>query len=66
VSWRRRSKEELDNTTPESPPNVKREIKPNTQRRRGCQRTTEPLRDNNQEKTLIPVGIAITIVAVVK
>lgn len=53
-------------TTPVTPPTVKRNKNPVLQRYCGVQVGTLPANVKIQEKTLTPVGIAITIVAAVK
>lgn len=60
------SKEEFDNTIPVRPPSVKRKINPNTQSKEALTGPENPQREASHEKTLIPVGIAIIMVAVVK
>jgi len=45
---------------------VNKKINPSTHDKRGVVKNTPPLKVATQEKTLTPVGIAITIVAVVK
>jgi len=61
------SREELESITPVTPPMVKRQINPNTQRRGVSIRTNGvPIIVASHLKTLIPVGIAIIIVAAVK
>jgi len=58
--------EELDNTIPVRPPTVKRKIKPITHKRLTDILNLLPNIDLSQLNTLIPVGIAIIIVAEVK
>ncbi len=60
------SKDELDRTIPVIPPNVKRKINPNAQSIGTSYLNTAPWIVANQLKILIPVGIAIIIVAAVK
>jgi hypothetical protein len=76
VSWRRVSKLAFLKTIPVKPPVVKRKIKPTVHKRTGSKLIKKstfpenfnlvPKREANQLKTLIPVGIAITIVAAEK
>lgn len=58
--------EELANTTPVNPPTVNKKIKPRVQRMPGLKEVTPPYIVANQLNTLIPVGMAIIIVADVK
>jgi hypothetical protein len=58
--------EEFDNTIPVSPPTVNRKINPITHKRFTDILNLLPNIDLNHLKTLIPVGIAIIIVAEVK
>jgi len=60
------SREELDNTTPVSPPTVKRVTKPNAHIMAGLNTNRTPCIVPNHLKILIPVGTAIIIVAEVK
>ena len=60
------SREEFANTIPVSPPTVNRKINPNVQRREGVNLIRTPCNVPTHLKILIPVGTAITIVAVVK
>ncbi len=60
------SKEELDKTTPVRPPHVNKKIKPTTHNTGALLVIWDPYIVLNQLKTLIPVGIAIIIVAAVK
>jgi hypothetical protein len=60
------SKEEFDKIIPVTPPMVNKTMKPRTQRTGGEYLITEPYSVANQLKILIPVGIAIIIVAAVK
>jgi len=66
VSCKTISREEFDNTTPVSPPQVKSEINPTLHRIAGLGFSSDPYKVLNHLKTLIPVGIAIIIVAAVK
>jgi hypothetical protein len=66
VSWSRISIEELDNIIPVSPPIVKRAIKPNAHQSEGEAVILVPYKVLNQLNTLIPVGMAMIIVAAVK
>jgi len=66
VSWSEISRLELDNTIPVRPPIVNRKIKPNAHRSGVSKRAGVPCKDASQEKTLIPVGTAMTMVAEVK
>jgi hypothetical protein len=56
----------LESTTPVSPPRVKRKIKPRDQSIAPSNTTRELEIVASQLKTLIPVGIAIIMVAAVK
>lgn len=56
----------MDSTTPVSPPHVKREINPTLHKIAGFGFISEPYRVLSHLKTLIPVGIAIIMVAAVK
>lgn len=58
--------EEFASMTPVSPPNVKRKINPKVHRRGGVSLSFPPWSVPSQLNTLIPVGIAIIIVAEVK
>lgn len=60
------SKDELDSTTPVSPPHVNRNTNPSAQTIGGEYSTFEPYIVANHLNTLIPVGTAIIIVAAVK
>lgn len=60
------SRDELDNTTPVIPPNVKRKIKPKTHHIGALVGRFLPYIVLSHLNTLIPVGIAIIIVAAVK
>jgi len=53
-------------TTPVTPPTVNKKIKPNAKRIGAFNSIELPHKVASQEKILIPVGIAITIVAAVK
>jgi len=67
VSWREISIEEFDRTIPVSPPKVNKKINPNDQIKEiGILFIDPPNNVATQLKTLIPVGIAIIIVAAVK
>lgn len=57
---------ELARTTPVRPPKVNRVINPRDQAPDTVNRKTLPWKVPNHLNTLIPVGTAITIVAVVK
>jgi hypothetical protein len=56
----------LDNITPVVPPIVNKNKKPNANKVGTAKRNSPPYKVDNHEKILIPVGIAITIVALVK
>lgn len=58
--------EELAKTTPVTPPTVNKKINPKDQRMPGVEEARDPYIVANQLKILIPVGIAIIIVADVK
>lgn len=60
------SKEELDKTIPVSPPMVNRKINPNDHRTEAFRVSRVPWKVPSHLKTLIPVGTAIIIVALVK
>jgi hypothetical protein len=60
------SREELESTTPVAPPVVNRQIKPRVQRMAGVYFSRAPYRVASHLNTLIPVGIAMIIVAAVK
>lgn len=60
------SNEELDNITPVTPPIVNRQIKPRTHNIGVSNLMSVPWMVASQLKILIPVGIAIIIVAAVK
>jgi len=66
VSWRTISKDELDKTIPVKPPTVNKNTKPKDQYKEGEKLNRTPWKVPNQLNTLIPVGTAIIIVAVVK
>ena len=54
---------ELASTTPVTPPTLNKMIKPNTKRIGAFSSTEPPHKVASQLKILIPVGIAMTIVA---
>jgi len=56
----------LAKTIPVRPPIVNKNKNPSTQRTGASSETGVPWKEANQEKILIPVGTAITIVAEVK
>lgn len=58
--------EELDKTTPVTPPKVNRKMNPMFHKFKTILFFGDPYMVASQEKTLIPVGIAIIIVAAVK
>lgn len=60
------SREEFDNTIPVNPPTVKRNTKPRAHTMEGLNTNRTPWNVPSQLNTLIPVGTAIIIVAVVK
>jgi hypothetical protein len=66
VSCNTISKLEFANTTPVTPPNVKRKINPRVQRMGAEKISCLPCIVLNHLNTLMPVGIAIIIVAAVK
>jgi len=66
VSCRIISNPELASTKPVRPPRVNKKINPTLQRSEGDNSTTDPCKEANHLKTLIPVGTAIIIVAAVK
>jgi len=66
VSWREISKLELDKIIPVKPPSVNREINPSVQSIGGFILKLLLYIVLNHLKILIPVGIAIIIVAAVK
>jgi len=66
VSCKIISKEELANTTPVIPPIVNKKINPKDQVIEGEKFIFVPCKVANHLKILIPVGIAIIIVAAVK
>jgi len=66
VSWRQISREELDKTIPVRPPKVKRKINPKIHQIEEFFKDSLPYIVLNHLNTLIPVGIAIIIVADVK
>lgn len=66
MSCRAISNEEFASTIPVRPPMVKRKIKPRAQSIGGSHLIIPPCSVANQLKTLIPVGMAMIIVADVK
>jgi hypothetical protein len=66
VSCKRRSILLLLSVIPVRPPKVNKNKNPKLHKKTGDKTTKEPNKVPNQEKTLIPVGTAITIVAAVK
>ena len=66
MSCKTTSKEEFANTTPVSPPTVNRKIKPKDHNLEGVNGIHLPWKVPIHLKILMPVGIAIIIVAVVK
>lgn len=60
------SKEELARTIPVKPPIVNKKIKPKAQSMGGSHLIVPPCRVASQLKTLMPVGIAMIMVADVK
>lgn len=66
MSCKTTSSEEFAKTTPVSPPTVNKKIKPNAQRLEGVKGIQLPWKVPIHLKILIPVGIAIIMVAVVK
>jgi hypothetical protein len=66
VSCKTISKLELANTTPVKPPTVNKKIKPIAHTPEGLNRIQEPCKVPTHLKILIPVGIAMIMVAVVK
>jgi hypothetical protein len=60
------SKEELAKTIPVSPPTVNKKIKPRAQRVEGVKLIRAPCSVPSHLKILIPVGMAIVMVATVK
>jgi len=66
VSWRITSIDEFASTIPVNPPNVKRTINPSAHSIGAEKFGLDPLILLSHEKTLTPVGTAITIVADVK
>ena len=66
VSWNATSRPAFAKITPETPPIVNRKIKPITNNKGVWKFNQPPHKVANQEKTLIPVGTAITIVEDVK
>lgn len=66
MSCRAISREEFARTIPVSPPMVNRKINPRAQSIGGSPLIVPPCRVASQLKTLIPVGMAMIIVADVK
>lgn len=66
MSCKTTSKDEFAKTTPVSPPTVNKKINPKAQRVEGVKGIHLPWKVPIHLKILIPVGIAIIIVAVVK
>jgi hypothetical protein len=66
VSCKTTSREELAKTTPVRPPTVNKKIKPKAHSLEGVNGIHLPWKVPIHLKILIPVGIAIIIVAVVK
>lgn len=66
MSCKRISIEEFDKITPVNPPSLNKKINPKFHSITTLHFITDPYTVDNQEKTLIPVGIAIIIVAAVK
>jgi hypothetical protein len=66
VSWYNKSKVLLAKTIPVNPPTVNKNRNPKIQTCTLLGEVTLPLKVTNHLKTLIPVGTAIIIVAVVK
>jgi hypothetical protein len=66
VSCRTISRVELDSTIPVRPPKVKRAIKPKAHQSEAVFKDLLPYRVLSQLNTLMPVGIAIIMVAAVK
>jgi hypothetical protein len=66
VSCNTTSNEELDKITPVNPPKVNKKINPRDHNSAGSSFNNEPMIVLNHLKTLIPVGMAIIIVAAVK
>jgi hypothetical protein len=66
VSWRTISIDEFARITPVKPPIVNRKTKPKAHNTVGVNVKTDPYIVVSQLKILIPVGIAIIIVAEVK
>lgn len=66
MSWRTISIDELASTTPVRPPNVNRKINPSTHHSDAVLVIFVPYIVLSQLNTLIPVGMAIIIVAAVK
>jgi len=66
VSCRTTSSDEFERTIPVKPPTVKRNTKPKDHIREGLSINRIPWKVPNHLNTLIPVGTAIIIVALVK
>lgn len=66
MSWNATSNDALDNTTPVNPPIVNNAKNPIVKIKGVLNFKLPPYNVANQEKILIPVGTAITIVAAVK
>ena len=66
LSWKATSSPAFARTTPVTPPMVKRKMNPKAKRRGVLKSREPPHRVANQLKILIPVGMAIIIVAAVK
>jgi len=66
VSWSTISREELAKTIPVKPPTVNKKIKPSVQSKEGVKLIRTPCNVPTHLKILMPVGTAITMVAVVK
>jgi len=66
VSWSATSSDALDKITPVMPPTVKRPINPRAQRSAGLKNGRLPWSVAIHLKTLIPVGMAMIIVAAEK
>lgn len=66
MSCNTRSREEFANTTPVNPPTVNKKTNPIDQSKLAVSLTCDPYKVPTQLNTLIPVGTAMIIVAVVK
>lgn len=66
MSWSTKSRDEFARTTPVNPPTVNKNTNPTAQIIAGDIFNSAPYSVPIQLKTLMPVGTAITIVAVVK